>query len=211
MTLSCNKSYWHSFLSRAAILESLWPAMYTIHSMNLVSNTSYSASQPTVPQTTIKWSKNLLRSFLKRIISTGTRKPVTSPCMAHTINIVVQMFLTNLALREDDEADNDVDDYSDDEDEIYRVPESPTVDELASISSLRSVINKIRAITKSIRGSTQKWERFQKVCDSYKMKSMTIPLDITVRWNSTFRMLHQVVYLRHPIHRHVDDLRATQI
>ena len=135
------------------------------------------------------------------------------PCLAHTINIVVQKFLTNLALGEDNEADNDVDNYSDDddEDEIDRVSESPTADELASISSLCSVINKIRAIAKSIRGSTQKWERFQKACDSYKMKSMTIPLDITVRWNSTFRMLHQAVYLRRPIHRYVDDLRATHL
>jgi hypothetical protein len=35
---------------------------------------------------------------------------------------------------------------------------------------------------------------------------MTIPLDITVRWNSTFLMLLQAVYLRRAIHRYVDDL-----
>ena len=35
---------------------------------------------------------------------------------------------------------------------------------------------------------------------------MTIPLDITVRWNSTFQMLLQAIYLRRAIHRYVDDL-----
>jgi hypothetical protein len=38
---------------------------------------------------------------------------------------------------------------------------------------------------------------------------MTIPLDISVQWNSTFRMLLQAIYLRRPIHRYVDDFGAT--
>ena len=34
---------------------------------------------------------------------------------------------------------------------------------------------------------------------------MTIPLDITIRWNSAYRMLLQALYLRRPMHRYVDD------
>ena len=37
------------------------------------------------------------------------------------------------------------------------------------------------------------------------MNPMTIPLDVAVRWNSTFNMLEQAVYLRRPIQRFIDD------
>ena len=36
---------------------------------------------------------------------------------------------------------------------------------------------------------------------------MTILLDITIRWNSTFRMLEQVIFLRRAIHRYIDDMQ----
>src|SRR5205809_2041066 len=65
---------------------------------------------------------------------------------------------------------------------------------------------KLHKIAKSIRGSTLRWEAFQRSCKSYGIEPMTIPLDITVRWNSTFLMLLQAVYLRRAIHRYVDDL-----
>ena len=118
---------------------------------------------------------------------------------------MVQKFLKNLSIAEDDDTDSDSD--SDTENE----PADPAENDFDSVSSLRSIINKIRAIAKSIRSSTHKWERFQNACQSYQLKAMTIPLDITIRWNSTFRMLHQAVYLRRPIHRYVDDLDATQL
>ena len=34
---------------------------------------------------------------------------------------------------------------------------------------------------------------------------MTIPLDVAVRWNATYRMLEQAVYLRRPIRRFVEE------
>jgi hypothetical protein len=68
-----------------------------------------------------------------------------------------------------------------------------------------STVTKIRSIAKAIRSSTLRWEAFQRCCQHFGIKPMTIPLDVTVRWNSTFRMLEQSVYLRNPIRRLVDD------
>jgi len=129
---------------------------------------------------------------------------------------VVQKFLKNISVAQDDDADvsnsdSELESDSNNEDEDEDEPIDPMENDLDSESSLRSIINKIRAIAKSIRSSTYKWERFEQACKSYQLKATTIPLDITVRWNSTFRMLHQAVYLRRPIHRYVDDLHATHL
>src|ERR1700731_2941909 len=37
---------------------------------------------------------------------------------------------------------------------------------------------------------------------------MTIQFDIKVRWSSTFHMLHIAIYLREPIERYVNKLKA---
>lgn len=59
--------------------------------------------------------------------------------------------------------------------------------------------------------STLRWERFQRACTAYDIQPMTIPLYITVRWNSTFRMLHKAISLRKPIERCVDELKAKSL
>ena len=50
-----------------------------------------------------------------------------------------------------------------------------------------------------------RWEAFQQCCLSYHITPMTIPLDVTIRWNSTYRMLERSVYLRRAIHHFIDD------
>ena len=65
--------------------------------------------------------------------------------------------------------------------------------------SFATIISKIRAVAKSIRGSSLRWERFEHACKAYNIPGMTIPLDITVRWNSTFQMLLKAIYLHEPI------------
>ena len=98
------------------------------------------------------------------------------PCLAHIINLVVQAFLNTLLSDKD------------------------------AGTTFKALLDKLRKIAKSIRGSTLRWEAFQRCCKSYGIDPMTIPLDITVRWNSTFRMLEQAIYLRRAIHRYVDDM-----
>ena len=39
---------------------------------------------------------------------------------------------------------------------------------------------------------------------------MTIPLDVAVRWNATYRMLEQAVYLRRPIRHFVEEEKEQQ-
>jgi hypothetical protein len=51
---------------------------------------------------------------------------------------------------------------------------------------------------------------FKLYCESYSINPMTIPLDITVRWNSTYRMLEQIIFLRRTLHRYVDDMARSK-
>jgi hypothetical protein len=121
------------------------------------------------------------------------------PCLAHIINIVVQKFIKTVIKSHDDDdtGDNDID---------VTIQLEPSQDSEFNGMTFNSIIAVIRAIAKSIRSSPLRWESFQKACKSYNMKPMTIPLDITVRWNSTFNMLMHAIYLRRPIRRYIDDL-----
>jgi len=71
------------------------------------------------------------------------------------------------------------------------------------------IISKLRGIANSIRGSSRRWELFEQACRSYKITPTTIPQDVAVRWNSTFRMLHHSIYLKCPIRRYINDLGDT--
>jgi len=117
-----------------------------------------------------------LERMLEDIGVTWDRKTNHIPCLAHIINLVVQQFLTTLL------GDHDTG------------------------VTFKTLFDKLRKIAKSIRGSSLRWEAFQRSCKSYGMQPMTIPLDITVRWNSTFRMLEQAIYLRRAIHRYAEDM-----
>ena len=97
------------------------------------------------------------------------------PCLAHIINLVVKNFLDNLEGEEEEDL------------------------------SFLQTLNKIRTAAKAIHSSSLKWNTFKHCCESYNMNPMTIPLDVAVRWNSTFNMLEQAVYLRRPIRRFIDD------
>ena len=37
------------------------------------------------------------------------------------------------------------------------------------------------------------------------MTPVTIPFDMPIHWNSTYHMVEQVVYLKRPIRRYLDD------
>ena len=75
------------------------------------------------------------------------------PCLAHTINLVVQKFLKNLVIGADDNGNEDIEDIDIDEDEDDADPDDDQID---AVSGIRSIINKIRNIAKSIRSSTSK-------------------------------------------------------
>ena len=128
------------------------------------------------------------------------------PCLAHIINLVVQKFLKVLVKDLDVEDDLAFDDLT--AADIQAAAETTIADNEFDPASFGVILGKIRSIAKSIRGSSLRWEIFQQACKSYDMEPMTIPLDITVRWNSAYRMLLQALYLRRPIHRYVDDCIA---
>ena len=100
------------------------------------------------------------------------------PCVAHIINLVVQKFLSTLVTKSmndganDDGAEGDIESYY--EEDIG--DSNPKFDG----SSFGTILDKIRKIAKSIRGSSLKWEAFQRACKSYNIEPATIPLDVKV-------------------------------
>jgi len=128
------------------------------------------------------------------------------PCLAHIINLVVQKFLNALVKDLDVSDDLSFDDLT--AADIEAAAEGTIADDGFDPASFGAILGKIRSIAKSIRGSSLRWDIFQQACKSYDMEPMTIPLDITIRWNSAYRMLLQALYLRRPIHRYVDDCIA---
>lgn len=129
------------------------------------------------------------------------------PCLAHIINLVVQKFLHTLVKDTDNSDDLSFDDFT--AADIQEMESAITADiDDFDPASFGVILGKVRSIAKSIRGSSLRWEIFQQACKSYEMEPMTIPLDITIRWNSAYRMLLQALYLRRPIHRYVDDCIA---
>jgi hypothetical protein len=71
----------------------------------------------------------------------------------------------------------------------------------AADMDFKDVLTKIREIARVIRSNTLKWERFQESCQFFRITPCTIPLDVRVRWNSTFKMLEGAIYLRRPVHQ----------
>ena len=128
------------------------------------------------------------------------------PCLAHIINLVVQKFLHALVKDLDVEDDLSFDDLI--AADIQAAAASTIADDDFDPASFGVILGKIRSIAKSIRGSSLRWEIFQQACKSYDMEPMTIPLDLTIHWNSAYQMLLQALYLRRPIHRYVDDCIA---
>ena len=165
----------------------------------------------------LKMVKVLSRLLLERCNIEWGWETNHIPCLAHIINLVVQKFLKTLAIKVDDDVadvaeidgDTEADDDEVDEDDI--TTDIPDDDDDFDTNSFAAIVRKVRAIAKSIRVSTLRWERFQRACTAYDIQPMTIPLDITVRWNSTFRMLHKAIYLRKPIERYVDELKAKSL
>jgi hypothetical protein len=66
-------------------------------------------------------------------------------------------------------------------------------------------LNKIRAVATASRRSTLRWERFKEACEASQLSTLTIPYDIEVRWNSTYRMLERAVYLRKAVDKFVTE------
>ena len=72
-------------------------------------------------------------------------------------------------------------------------------------NSFAVTLDKMHVIARSIRSSTLRWESFQRCCKSCTITPATIPLDMPVHWNSTYHMVEQIVYLKCPICRYLDD------
>ena len=126
--------------------------------------------------------------------------------LAHIINHAIQKFLKTLM---EDLEDPEVS-YNSENIGWKGIPliQTCNVDNDFDPSLFIFILNKVHAIAKFIHSSCLQWKRFQEACKWCDMPAMTISLDITVCWNSVFRMLLQVIYLRHHIHHYINDCAA---
>jgi hAT family C-terminal dimerisation region len=81
---------------------------------------------------------------------------------------------------------------------------TPNLDDEDAIS-FQVTLEKIREVAKAIRSSPQRWDKFQVACRSYSIAPVTIPIDVSTRWSSTYDMGEQYLYLTKPINRFLDD------
>jgi hAT family C-terminal dimerisation region len=71
-------------------------------------------------------------------------------------------------------------------------------------------LTKIQELAKAAQRGSKKPASFRTACKEAGVKPLRIPLDVDVRWNSTYRMLEVAVYLRPALMKfiglHIDDL-----
>ena len=74
----------------------------------------------------------------------------------------------------------------------------------------KRTLGKIRELAKAARHGSKKPASMRTACREANVTFHRIPLDVTVRWNSTYRMLEKAVYLREALEKfvglHIDDL-----
>ena len=147
-------------------------------------------------------------------------------CLTHVINLAVKAFLSNLKiapLREehewmsrkdtldesdvqtdnDDEPDNDdivdddesganFEDNSDNEQEIDNIDEY----DIDDTNDFRSILQKIRTISKAATVTQKRLLSFQSHCHAAKLKPLCPIRDHTIQWSATFNMLERALYLK---------------
>ena len=70
-------------------------------------------------------------------------------------------------------------------------------------SAFKITLAKIRELAKAAQHGSKKPASFRIACREANVEALQIPLDVAVRWNSTYRMLKKAVYLRHALDKFV--------
>jgi hypothetical protein len=76
--------------------------------------------------------------------------------------------------------------------------------------TFKTTLNKIRELAKAARHGSKKPASMRTACREAGVTHLRIPFDVTVRWNSTYKMLEKAIYLREALDKfvglHMDDL-----
>jgi hypothetical protein len=82
-------------------------------------------------------------------------------------------------------------------------------------SPFKATLTKIRELAKAIQLGSKKPASFRNACRELELKHLRIPLDVAVRWNSTYRMIERAIYLRPALDRlitnHFEDLNEYRL
>ena len=110
-------------------------------------------------------------------------------CMAHVINLVMQVGLNALDVVEDKPESTFIDGV--DITNLDGVVNGGEMNVPSDIS-LGDVVLRLREVVKAIRGSTKQENRYFSYCRQSNMpNTRRIPLDCPTRWSSTYKMLHE--------------------
>ena len=107
------------------------------------------------------------------------------PCLAYAINLVAKEGLKKLCI-----LPPPLKPIKEEEIEAGETQESshPQID--ATFTVLGKAVARIRDIINAVRESKQQFEKYQDLCNIYKLSDSTkLPLDCRSRWNSTYAML----------------------
>jgi len=138
------------------------------------------------------------------------------------INLAVKAFLSNLKiaklseehewLSRDDPDESDIDDdmdlsdeediYGDDpdhQDEMDEYAEDASSFNIADTTDFKTVLLKIRIISKAATVTQKRILSFQSFCQAADLKPLRPIRDHTIRWSATFNMLERALYLRRAI------------
>jgi len=144
---------------------------------------------------------------------TINKESVHVRCMAHTINLAVQLMIKPFSTKRvpkskksvekrntgketiEKEIDSDETSGNEDEDDFLL---SDNTDKEYDIPTYFEAIQKIRAICKFIKASPQRREVFKEDCIATGVSLLQLILDCITRWNSTYAMLARALVLRKP-------------
>lgn len=142
-------------------------------------------------------------------------------CMAHILNLAMQDILHSLEISpkrdpqqfDDSDVASDADDFdADEQDEKERENEDEREDEEDEEGDEEEIEEddeeqvsetipflKLRKLVRKVRKSQNLRRNLRKQCKIYKMKPLTPIIDVSTRWNSSYKMIERALKLKAPL------------
>lgn len=94
---------------------------------------------------------------------------------------------------------SDAEETEEEEDEEEDEEEEEDEDDSGGAGAVQRIpIGNLRKIVRKIRKSTKLRQKLKQLCDFYEMKPLVPIIDVSTRWNSTYKMLSRALHLRVP-------------
>jgi len=138
-------------------------------------------------------------------------------CIGHCLHLIVGPLFIGRDSNNNDEAESLIDsnvvedgivDY--DMEEIIEISQSRVQSESLIATKIVFVVTKLRKITKYIRSSVVAKEKLAHYQNLTGTKNLHVELDVRTRWNSTYKMLVNLIRLKTPLKSFLDYLTSPE-